>query len=399
MFAVGVLLSIPSFSQEEEVVNIPKKFKLADYNYVLGTQMIGGKYKFTDDSYLIEQAKQVRSMGSNILKISLGNKYTKVYGMKKDESIKTTLDLVKKKKDFQKVMDMDFKYIFMWVHTLTDVKWNKGMSTNQKMKLYREMYDFTSYLLKEYNNSGKVFMIGNWEGDWLLHGTGKRNIDPSDEKIKNMKEWFQIRQAAVDAAKKDVKHKNVQLFHYVEVNLLLKGLEGKKCIAESILPHVNVDMVSYSSYEAIKNKNQKKLTETLKELMDYTESKLQPKEGIPFKRRVFIGEYGYPDLQKGAEWQNKMTKMVMISALELDLPFALHWEMYNNEYVKDGKNKGKSKGMSLISEEGVRKPAYYLHKNFYLEMTKYLKDYKKENKKYPVEEEFNQKALEYLKSI
>ena len=46
-----------------------KKSDLEDYNFVLGTQGIGGYYKFTDESALIEQAKHIRAMGSNILKI------------------------------------------------------------------------------------------------------------------------------------------------------------------------------------------------------------------------------------------------------------------------------------------------------------------------------------------
>ena len=48
-----------------------KVFDLEDYNFVLGTNAIAGKYQFTDESKLVEQAKHIRAMGSNILKISL----------------------------------------------------------------------------------------------------------------------------------------------------------------------------------------------------------------------------------------------------------------------------------------------------------------------------------------
>lgn len=41
------------------------------YNFVLGTQTIGGKYNFGSKSALIDQVKHTRGMGSNILKISL----------------------------------------------------------------------------------------------------------------------------------------------------------------------------------------------------------------------------------------------------------------------------------------------------------------------------------------
>lgn len=376
----------------------PKPYKLADFNFVVGTQMIGGQYKFTKESYLIEQAKHIRGMGSNILKISLGKEYTKTYpDLKPKGQINSTVDIIKNQPDYQEVIGMDFKYIFMWVHTLTGVDWKKPMQPDQKLTLFREMSDLTSYLLTTYSGSGKTFLIGNWEGDWLLHGEGNRNIDPGDERIQAMTEWFQIRQAAIDDAKKKTPHKDVDVLYYVEVNLVKKGLQGQRCITESILEKVNPDMVSYSSYESTKNHpNYESMKTTVSQLMDYMESKLKPKEGIPFERRVFIGEYGYQVSKNNSEEdQSKQTKDLMILSLELNLPFALHWEFYNNEYDKNGG----SKGMSMISEEGNFKPVYYLHSNYYKTMNDYLFAYKKENKEYPTSEEFRLKAIEVLKQL
>ncbi len=112
------------FSQKKQNHKIPQPYELADYNFVVGTQMIGAKYKFTKDSYLVEQARQIRSMGSNILKITLGKNYANSYpDLKERLSIKTTVDIIKIQKDYQKVLDMDFKYVFMWVHILTGIKW------------------------------------------------------------------------------------------------------------------------------------------------------------------------------------------------------------------------------------------------------------------------------------
>jgi len=44
--------------------------------------------------------------------------------------------------------------------------------------------------------------------------------------------------------------------------------------------------------------------------------------------------------------------------------------------------------MSLISEEGVFKPVYYLHQHYYYKMSQYLKHYRKEFHRYPTKEEF-----------
>lgn len=372
---------------------------LEDYNFVLGTQGIGGSYKFSEtDSKLVEQSKHIRAMGSNILKISLGPKAFKSYGLPiPQQKVKTTLELFEANDDFKEVFDMDFKYIFAWVHSLTDVKWKIRINAADEKKLYNEMYEFASYLLTTYNDSGKTFMLGNWEGDWLLHTGYNREMTPPKEHIDNMTKWFQIRQRAVDDAKKDTKHTNVSLYHYIELNLALKGMKGQACIANDILPKVNVDFVSYSSYEAIKNRDFEEKKKTLKEIFEYLENQLPAKEGLPFNRRVFLGEYGYHANIKNPKSFTKQfneTKEIMKITMELDLPFALHWQMFNNEY-KDGV----SKQMSLISEEGERRPLYFFHQQYYIAMNGFLKDYKQKNGSYPDTKTFNAKALEVLETL
>lgn len=393
IFIGGILVAQ---KQLDIPMEIPENPQIEEYNFVLGTHAIGGKYKFTDDSYLVEQAKQIRAMGSNILKISLGKKYFKVYSdMTKDPSIKTTTDLIRKKKDFRKVIDMDFKYYFFWVHTHTGINWRKGLNPEQKLTLYKEVYELAEFLFTEYKNSGKTFFLGNWEGDWLLHGIGKAKNTPSEQRIKAMQEWFELRQAAVDDAKKQIAHSNVNIWHYVEANLVKKGMLGKPCIVESILPNINVDLVSYSSYESIKRKGSyPELRYGISRIMDYIESKMKPKEGIPFERRVFIGEYGYGIRQNSYQEQSDKTKRVMRAALELNLPFVLHWEMYNNEY-----HNGVTKGMSLISEKGEKKPVYHLHADYYQAMNDYLKKYKSNNGEYPSQKDFNEEAIKALKKL
>lgn len=369
---------------------------LADYNFVLGTNSIGGKYQFTEESKLIEQAKHIRGMGSNILKISLGKNSAKSYGLK-DTHAKTTLELFKSNPEYKEAFDMDFKYVFAWVHTLTNVKWKTRINPSEEKKLYDEMYEFAAYLLKTYDKTGKTFMIGNWEGDWLLHPNYNRTMTPPKEHVDNMIKWFQIRQRAIDNAKKEIKHENVFLYHYIELNLVLKGMQGKTSISNDILPKVNVDFVSYSSYEAIKNRNYDEKKSTLKEVFQYLENQLQPKDGLPLQRRVFIGEYGYHANEniQSQEKQYNETKEIMQIALELDLPFALHWQMYNNEYTKNGK----SKNMSLINEKGEKRPLYYLHQNYYKQMDSFLEEYKIENNVYPSFEDFKHKALEVLENL
>lgn len=397
MKIIAYLATIVLFSavQGQQTVAYDTARPLEPWNFILGTNAIGGGYKFTNDSKLVELAKQVRAMGSNILKVSLGPNSPKTYDLKIDKKVTTTLDLFTASPDYKKVFDMDFRYLFAWVHTNTGIDWRKGINQEQEKILYDEMFNFASYLLKEYNNSHKTFFIGNWEGDWLLHPNYNRNASPPESDIQNMTKWFQIRQRAIDDAKKKTASRNVELYYYVEVNLVLKGMKGENCVAKSVLPNVNVDLVSYSSYEAIKNRTYSEKKNELTKVFDYIESQLRPKESIPFSRRVFIGEYGYQANSKHPESFRKQyeeTKDIMRIALELNLPFALHWQMYNNEYEPDGN----SKQMSLIDENGKKIPLYYLHQNYYQQMNSFVKRYKADKKVYPSEIEFRKKALEVI---
>ena len=372
---------------------------LENYNFVLGTNSFPTKYQFSNDTKLIEQAKQTRALGSNIFKTTLTERNLPSYGYKQKDA-QNIMDVVKLIPDYEKIFQMDFKYFFLWVHTSTGIKWKEGINNSQEKILYNEMFDFTTYLLKKFNNSGKTFMIGNWEGDWLLHGEGNRDKTPSKESVENMTKWFQIRQRAIDDAKKKSKSKNVEVYYYIEVNLAVKGMNGGTCISSDILPNVDVDFVSYSSYESSKKKDYAANRESLTKVLDYIEGQLKPKQGLPFKRRVFIGEYGghaFDDKPETHLRQFDNVKDIMQISLEEDLPFALHWQLYNNEYDKSKNNK--SKNMSLINEKGQKRPMYFLHQNYYKQLNEYLKQYRINNKVYPSQEDFKAEALKVLENV
>lgn len=393
-----IFMLLISYARGQVSNHADSMIKPEPYNFILGTNMIGGKYQFSNESRLLEQARQVRSMGSNILKISLGEKSPQMYGLNIDKKAASTLELFRSHVDYKKAFDMDFRYIFMWVHTLTDIDWKRGIDAIQEKILYDEMYQFASYLLQQFNHSGKTFLIGNWEGDWMLHPNYDRKATPAPERIANMTKWFQIRQRAIEDARDAVTHHDVQIFHYIEVNLVLKSLKGEPCITSSILPLVNVDLVSYSSYEAIKNRSFEEKKIELSRIFEHIESKLKPNHSIPFQRRVFIGEYGYhANINQPESFKRQFdeTKDIMKISLELNIPFALHWQMYNNEYEADGT----SKQMSLINEQGEKMPLYHLHQKYYFNMNEYLSEYKKANQRYPSERLFREKAMDVINGL
>ena len=133
--------------------------------------------------------------------------------------------------------------------------------------VYRQMYDLAAWLLRTYSGSGKTFLLGNWEGDWILLGGYDFEQDPGPEALESLRYYFSIRQKAVEDARREVPHANVMVGHYIEVNRPLDAKDrGRKRLTNCILPQVRVDLVSYSAYDALK-------PDRLVEALDYIEEK------------------------------------------------------------------------------------------------------------------------------
>jgi hypothetical protein len=54
-----------------------------------------------------------------------------------------------------------------------------------------------------YNNSGKTFYIGHWEGDWCLRDTYNKTANANPKKVQAMIKLLTDKQRAIDTAKKD----------------------------------------------------------------------------------------------------------------------------------------------------------------------------------------------------
>jgi hypothetical protein len=390
--------------------------QIEEFNYVIGTQTVGAKYKFTNETNLVETAKAIREMGSNLLKMSMSPRYWwENYDIPKNENIKSLTDLAKEK-NMQQVLNMNFKYYQIWTYEFSQytpepagqkkdenqIQFVNGLSDYDSIRCYKEIYEFSAYLLKTYSGTGKVFLLGNWEGDWHLRWDYDRTKPANPKTIEGMTRWFRVRQKAIEDAKSNIPHKNVSLFYYVEVNLSDLAVKGKDCLINSILPNINPDYVSFSSYTATNPpKNESEMDSTLTAHLNYIESKMKPKPEIKGKR-LFIGEYGWSEIgsysneptHRSPESINERAKWVMKSALKWGCPYILWWEMYNNELTKDGKNKG----FWLINDKGEKTPLYSTHQKFYSESKEYLKMYSKKHGKLPTHEQF-MKAAVYFNAL
>lgn len=406
---VGLLFVISAFAFFTKKEQNTSQLLIKDYNYVVGTQTVGSKYKFSDESMLVETAKQIHQMGSNLLKFSMHPRYcTENYGLPENKEITSLTKLAQLEPSVNEVLNMDFKYYHIWVYGFsqysaepvgskndtTQIKFIGGYPDCYADALYDELYELTSYLLKEYNNSGKVFYLGNWEGDWHLRWDYDRTKPADKATLEGMLKWAKVRQKAIDDAKKDSEYTNVEIYHYMEVNLVRRAIElGDTVVTNTIVKEVNPDYVSYSSYDATNPpKTEAELHTTLSESLNYIESYLQPKEGLPEGKRVWIGEYGSPFIKCGEKVQNERAKWVINTGLKWKAPFILFWEMYNNEIEKET---GKQVGYWLIDDQGKKQELWHTHNMFYKDSKRFLIQYYKENKSMPTLSEFQEEALKF----
>jgi hypothetical protein len=282
---------------------------------------------------------------------------------------------------------MPFYYYFMWVTSMQRVKWADpaGYTEQDAETEYREIYDLASHLLETYNGSGKAFYFGHWEGDWLLVKGFDSKMDPIPHRVENMIKWLNNRQRAVDDAKRDHPESDVKIFHYCEVNQVMKGLDGKTCYTTEVLPHVNVDYVSYSAYDA-----QLKPAEMLPAALDFIEQHLPEKEGVPGKR-VWIGEFGYK--AKGStpdEVKQRSLEFAQI-AIQWGCPYVLHWQLYDNEFEN-----GEYNGFWLIDNHGHEQPFYYALEAYFRSARTFVAGQLNVKGHVPSEEVFRTGAIEAL---
>ena len=365
----------------------------APFNYILGTQAIGGRYHFTKDEPLLESAKLIAELGSGIMKFSISKQAsfgkTKANVLERDPSLKTLADVASKEPTHRAVLDMPFTHFFIWAYPFTTHGSAGTFKPAERDLEYREMFDLATHLLRTYSGSGKKFYLGHWEGDWHL----RPHFDPKqpfpEHYADNFIAWLKVRQQAIDDAKRDTPHENVEVWHYTEANLVEPFLKGGQCLTNDILPQVDVDFVSYSCYDSL----QRVIREDLFATLDHIESRLEPKPAISGKR-VFIGEYGFPARRYTPEEQNKKSIETMIAAIEWGCPFVLYWELYDNEGTSE-----KPGGFWLINEKNEKQTVWRTHQRYFEWARTYASNVERETGSPPIPDAFRAAAITFLKTL
>ncbi len=353
------------------------------YNLRIGTQTFSGLYQFTTNNQLVETANAITNMGSDTIKMYLGANFPGKYNTNLPPSVTSLMTLAKNEPNCRHVLDMPFRHYIAWAYPLSNPDapfQNVSYTATEQANDYREMYDLTHYLLTNYNNSGKTFYLGHWEGDGYL-SVNNWSTNPAPYTVTNMVLWENTRQKGVDDAKSASAYSNVNVFYYAEVNrvrdAMNNGTNNNVRAINYVIPYVtNLDFVSYSSYDAMNYD-----TATVYSMLDYIEAKIPTnKAAVLPPERLWIGEYGWGSYSTAA--QEPLTRAYIQRLLNYGrqaFPFILFWEMYNNE---------PNKLFCLIDSNNVKTASYYLHQNFYNKARLSVGRYQESNGRLPTASEF-----------
>lgn len=328
---------------------------------IIGCCHINSFYNFTDKDYINEGADKLLELGTRVIKLVISENVSGYYTFNSKWPKITSLSQAAEVPYFQDVFKKPFKtYVLMTFAPGKDILYFvKGMTPEDVKREQESFYEFTKYLLTKYRNTGKTFILQNWEGDWSLSPAVENRKDPGEVAIKGMIEWLNARQDGVDRARKEVGMHGVTVAHAAEVNMVDFAMQGRPSATNSVLPHTHCDLYSYSAYDTCVQGKAK-----FRKALDYIAEKA-PDSKLYGAKNVYIGEFGYPESLITPAERMSIVKDTVETALSWGARYALFWELYDDgpKRVYEGRPKNDDMvGNWLIRPDGTKSPIWdYFH--------------------------------------
>lgn len=225
----------------------------------------------------------------------------------------------------------------------------RGLIEEGRQDVYDEIFELTTYLLNEYKNSGKTFVIKNWESDNHVRLFELPEAEWR-QAIEGMIDWVNTRQRAVSDARAAAGMDGVAVYHAFEVVRIPVGRDfGHPTMLEAVVPQTNCDLYSYSNWAFNRRPGNEGL---LLELLD-TIAAVTPPSKLFGHRNLFLGEWGTyevtfmtpldpaaaEDTRVHDARSDRLQREVAMRNLDLALGwgvrYALYWQLYCNG-LRDG---------------------------------------------------------------
>lgn len=354
---VSILLAAPLFAQSNVPADLTPEQEIrarveaarplrggvvpVDLKDRLGVTHYDGHYHLTDKPFLVEGAEAIHNIGMNVAKFWLHEEGLPGYGYNTDESWVKAVSTgrlvdVLKHPYYVEALSYPFTTVLLEVFALKGDKSSFFAGDNDFKDEEDQFHDVATYLLKTYAGRDITFILQNWEGDWMLrHGEGsdwgKVSHAEIDRRCKAFVRFLEARQRGVERARRESPASRCKVYHAAEVNRVWDGTKGLATLTTHVLPHVTVDLVSWSSYDGMND------AVTAWQGIELIRHHMRPSPTFG-KNAVFIGEIGKTEQDSTApeiiDWWDR----AMGVCFAMDLPLLVHWELYCNE-PKDAKTK------------------------------------------------------------
>jgi hypothetical protein len=302
-----------------------------DFRERVGATHVAGKYHLTPKPFLIEGAEELLELGTRLGKFwfmpdSSANSYP---FNSQWTQYKTFVELANSDY-FQQLFALPFATVILEAHTPSENGWLKsGLTDEFYQRVTQEFYELTGFLYRSYRDRSLTFVLQHWEGDWLVRGRGGElwNPPPADwkERCERMVKWLAARQAGVTKARAEYgAAARCRVAHAAEVNRVADAWNGIPTVTRHVLPGVEVDLVSYSCYDGLRDPLT--LWKCIADIREH--ARTGPLFG---PRAVYIGEIGIPENEQPERLAERWDEWLGV-LLAADVRYTVHWELYCNEF-------------------------------------------------------------------
>jgi hypothetical protein len=335
----------------------------------VGVAHVAGDYHFTDGDFLNEGADELLKLGTRTIKIWFKADMNASYPFGPRFIAHASLVDLAKTGPMRKLFAKPFTTYVLETYApgRSDHYWKRGMTPEEVADERRQFRELARYLLKTYNGKGKTFILQHWEGDWAIRNGYDPNEVPSRTAIDGMARWLNARQDGVEDARQSFfgtrfprpGSRRVGVYHAAEVNLVVPAMEGKTSVTNDVLPHTRCDLYSYSSYETSIQGDR------FLKALDHLSSKA-PDSAIFGAKNLYVGEFGVPEREFGADFAVKSLKRTLEDGLRWGLRYLIYWQVYDNECKKiPAVREEECRGFWLITPTGRRSELYDFFRSVY----------------------------------
>jgi hypothetical protein len=346
---IGLLIGMPmlTFAQASPPPSLTQ----------LGVAHIGGLYSFSEADYLNEGAETAHAIGARCIKVSLSldtdNPSPKLYPFHSQWPTVATLDALADTPYYRALFAREFDSFILTAFRpgRSAGYWRESFSPEDEQAEEECFASLTRYFLRNYAHSRKTFIIQNWEGDWALRGSFDPATKPSSAATAAMIRWLAARQRGVARARAEFMTGGARVFHACEVNLVRQAqVQGAPSVTTDVLPHVPVDLASYSAWDTKDSPAQ--FAEALAFIAKHK------RQTEPFGNHgVYVGEFGLPESEATPQLAFERTSALLAEARRFGCPYAVYWQLYCNEpTMKPPKVNSDYKGFWLVRPDGTRSP-------------------------------------------